>query len=134
VDAGYILIVEEHPQVRALGIRVLEDAGYRVLAASDSPSARDIWSENSGTIKLLIVNLDSPETIESADLIGIIRKSESPIPVVYCCGFSDHAQELFGLAPVCILPKPYRPLELLAKVRSVYPLDCNCNPADAKSP
>jgi two-component system cell cycle sensor histidine kinase/response regulator CckA len=57
---GTILLAEDEPQVRALTTRVLEGAGFRVLAAADGEEALRGFHQAHGKVDLLLLDVVLP--------------------------------------------------------------------------
>ena len=55
-----VLLVEDEAAIRKLAERVLTDAGYRVLCASNASEARTLWHANKGRIDLLLSDVTMP--------------------------------------------------------------------------
>jgi CheY-like chemotaxis protein len=117
---GTILLVEDEEQVRELGRRVLERAGYTVLTAVDAESAVALADRHAGHIHLLITDLVLPGVSgrELAARLGIHRPA---IKVLYVSGTSDDAMgRLRVLDPgTAFLEKPFSLEGLLRKVQQV---------------
>jgi len=115
-----ILLAEDEPMVRRVATRVLERAGYRVLACADAAEALEVAAQTSEPIALLLTDVvmpgDSGKVL--ADRLAVVRPETK---VLFTSGYNEeitHAEG--GLAEgVAFLPKPYSPTSLLARVREV---------------
>nr|MBA3259003.1 PAS domain-containing protein [Gemmatimonadales bacterium] len=120
VGTGTVLLVEDEDQLRELGRRVLERAGYTVLAAVDAESAAAIADRHPGHIHLLITDTALPRTSgrELAARLGIHRPA---IKVLYVSGSSDDAVARHRMLEpgTEFLEKPFSLDGLLRKVRQV---------------
>jgi PAS domain S-box-containing protein len=58
--SGVVLLVEDQPEVRHSIERILEDAGYQVLAAADGEQALEITRKRDGRIDLLVTDVIMP--------------------------------------------------------------------------
>jgi CheY-like chemotaxis protein len=113
-----VLLVEDEEQVRELGRRVLERAGYTVLAAVDAESAVAIADRHAGHIHLLITDIVLPRVSgrELAARLGIHRPA---IKVLYVSGTTDNAVSRHRMLDpgTEFLEKPFSLERLLLKVR-----------------
>ena len=113
-----VLLVEDEEQVRELARRVLERAGYTVLAAEDAEAAVAIADRHPGHIHLLVTDVVLPRASgrELAARLGIHRPA---IKVLYVSGTSDNtiARHRMLDPGTEFLEKPFSLERLLRKVR-----------------
>ena len=113
-----VLLVEDEEQVRELARRVLERAGYTVLAARDAESAAAVADRHPGEIHLLVTDMMLPRVSgrELAARLGIHRPA---IKVLYISGTSDDviARHRMLEPGTEFLEKPFSLERLLQKVR-----------------
>ncbi len=118
-----VLLVEDEEQVRDLARRVLERAGYTVLAAADAEAAVALADRHAGEIHLLVTDVVLPRMSgrELAARLGIHRPA---IKVLYVSGTSDYAIARHRLLDpgTEFLEKPFSLERLLQKVRQVLGL------------
>jgi PAS domain S-box-containing protein len=109
-----VLVVEDDPAVRAVAVKTLVSAGYRVLQAGDGPSALELL-ERPGRIDLLFTDLIMPNGMSGQDLLCHARKLRPELEAIFTSGYSE--QFLKGRSEtdrsVPLLPKPYRRQKLL---------------------
>lgn len=115
-----VLLVEDEEQVRDLGRRILERAGYTVLTAGDAEAAMAAADRFPGHIHLLITDVALPQMggRELAARLGIHRPA---IKVLYVSGTSDEAIARHRLLEpgTEFLEKPFSLNGLLRKVGQV---------------
>jgi CheY-like chemotaxis protein len=126
-----VLIVEDDPQVREVTTRSLRSAGYAVLVARDGVEALDLLAKHHLRLDLLVTDVIMPN-LDGRQLADAVRKQWPGLRVLFVSG---HAHELLDhrgvlAAGVDLLPKPYTPASLLARVRES--LDRN-GPSPARS-
>jgi CheY-like chemotaxis protein len=125
-----ILLVEDDPQVREVGRRALERAGYIVLAVGDTEAAIAAADRHAGHIHLLVTDVVLPR-VSGRELAARLAIHRPAIKVLYVSGTSDGAIARHQmLAPgIEFLEKPFSLDRLLRKVRQV--LGADLSPEDA---
>jgi two-component system cell cycle sensor histidine kinase/response regulator CckA len=115
-----ILLVEDESIVRRLLREVLSKAGYRVWEAGNGAEAIDQWAGHIDQIDLVVTDIVMP-VMNGLRLMEELRKMRPDIRVVCMSG---HSEDLIARqggmdAPPVLLRKPFRPDELVRKVREV---------------
>lgn len=115
-----VLLVEDEASVRAIGRRVLADAGYRVLEARHGADALRVSDSHVGPIHLLITDVVMPE-MSGRELTRIIRSRRPGIPILYISGYTDDELLRRGILETGadILRKPFVPTELKSSVKKL---------------
>jgi PAS domain S-box-containing protein len=115
-----ILVVEDEPQVRAVTVRTLRAAGYRVLVASEGVEAMAISAQARTPIQLLVTDVVMPGPNGRA-VAEAIARVQPGLRVLYVSGYTGDAIARHGVleAGVALLQKPFTPAALLAGVRGV---------------
>jgi two-component system cell cycle sensor histidine kinase/response regulator CckA len=115
-----ILLVEDEDVVRGLASKILEQAGYKVLAASRGAEAIRLCREQTEPIHLLLTDVVMPETSgkEVADQVTELLPS---LRVLFMSGYTDEAIVHHGVldSNVEFIQKPFTPAGLVMKVREV---------------
>src|SRR5258706_7780198 len=101
-----------------LAARVLKRAGYEVRVAADGVEACDVFKEHAPEIDLVLMDVIMPK-MGGRDAYEKIVKTRSDIPVIFCSGYSERelGAEFLETHGLDLLPKPYRPEELLTRIR-----------------
>ncbi|HET8622963.1 MAG TPA: response regulator [Gemmatimonadales bacterium] len=112
-----MLVVDDEPVVRRLAYRILNDAGYRVLEASDGAEALEVLRAAPSRIDLVIVDAIMPN-LDGAALSTEIFETWPTQRVLL---MSAHGEEVFsrlGLKRMSapFLAKPFTDEEMLSKV------------------
>jgi two-component system cell cycle sensor histidine kinase/response regulator CckA len=113
-----VLLAEDDEQVRRLAVEVLTRAGYRVRVARDGEEAEARFLEAPGEVRLAVLDVVMPRG-GGREVAERLRRIRPDLPVLFASGYSPE-QLPESLAPGhLVLDKPYRPEELLARVRQL---------------
>lgn len=111
--------MEDEPPVRALAIRLLEDVGYTVVAATDGPSALALAAPLE-RIDVLVTDVMLPSGMSGRQVAEAMAAVRPGLPIVYMSGYPEdilaHRAQV-GPDPR-LLPKPFGREELAEAVRS----------------
>lgn len=113
-----LLIADDEPFVLAVGARILTNAGYRVLTATNGAEAVDAFAKHQDEIALTLLDAVMPK-LTGRQAFGQIRQIDADAPVIFCSGYDPDAPDAESLREE-ILPlvqKPYEPNALLQAVR-----------------
>ncbi|NQU43444.1 response regulator, partial [bacterium] len=115
-----ILVAEDEENVRKLAQRILEEAGYTVLTASDGEQALDVFRREEDRIDLVILDAVMPRR-SGRSVFEEIRRTRADMPVLFCSGYSSHTLEggYLDERNLPLLQKPYGPRDLLQKIRQL---------------
>jgi len=115
-----VLVVEDNDGVREYAIEVLEQLGYRVLAASDAKEALRLLSDGKH-VDLLFTDVVLPGAITGRVLADQAKDMRPDLRVLYTTGYTRNAIVHQGrLDPdVHLLNKPYTQQSLARKVRDM---------------
>ncbi len=109
-----VLLVDDEVMIRDLARTVLETNGFRVLEACDGEQAIDVFRTAAETIDLVLLDLTMPR-MSGQDTFRALVDLDPSARVLFSSGYS--ADSLAGTdGSLGLLPKPYRPTELLAAV------------------
>jgi len=115
-----ILIVEDEDVVRGLAQKILEQSGYRVVAASRGAEAIRLCQQRTESIDLLLTDVVMPETSgkEVADRMSELLPG---LRVLFMSGYTDEAIVHHGVldSNVEFIQKPFTPAALVKRVREV---------------
>jgi signal transduction histidine kinase/CheY-like chemotaxis protein len=112
-----ILLVEDEPQVLSVAERALASQGYRVLTAPDAERALAVARDHRGEIALLLTDVMLPG-MNGRQLAGRLAETRPHLPVLFTSGYSHEVIAHQGVLDpqIALLPKPYTPDALLARV------------------
>jgi PAS domain S-box-containing protein len=115
-----LLVAEDDALVRDLLRTILSRTGYTVLEARDGVEAWEIARRHKGPIHMLVTDVVMPRMggRELANLFANLRKEAK---VLFLSGYTDDAIVRHGVleAGVEFLQKPFRPAELVRKIRTI---------------
>lgn len=115
-----ILVVEDDHAVRAYSADALRDLGYRVIEASDGPSALRLLEMNT-TVDLLFTDVVLPGGMPGAQVAAQARELRPDLKVLFTTGYARNAIFHHGRLDkgVQLITKPFSFNDLAAKVRDV---------------
>jgi CheY-like chemotaxis protein len=115
--SGTILVAEDEEAVRLLATRILQKAGYTVLAARDGEEAVSLFRENNENVDLLLMDVIMPR-LSGPEAVKQIRELDPEIPALYASGYGGEFLRADGRLDIEgeVLQKPYQPSELLDRI------------------
>ena len=115
-----VLLVEDDHAVGAFARDVLEECGYRVLAADDPAEALRLCENHDGPLHLLLTDVVMPR-MNGRQLALAAAELRPEMRVLYMSGYTDDAVLRRGLLDpdLPFIQKPFSPDALEAKVREV---------------
>lgn len=115
-----ILVVEDEDGVRKLTCRTLKQLGYKVIEAENGGEALMICKELEKPVDLVLTDVIMPK-VSGAVLIKNLQEIWSDFKVLYMSGYTANAIAHSGILDhdKPYLQKPFRPIDLAKKVRSV---------------
>ena len=108
-----VLVVEDEEAVRRYTCRVMEDAGYRVLAAQDGLHGLSLFHASRFPVQLVITDVAMPR-MTGPELAARIATGPCPPPVLFISG--GHADSDL---PGPVLRKPFLPHGLTGMARRI---------------
>jgi PAS domain S-box-containing protein len=112
--SGTVLVADDEESVRRFATRVLERAGYDVLAAGDGAEAVEVFGAHADRIGVVLLDMMMPR-LSGEEVLREIRLVRPDVRVVLTSGYSD--QDVGGTAADAFLQKPYAPQELVRVIR-----------------
>ena len=111
-----ILVCDDENDIRAALSIYLKGEGYRVLEAGGGREALEILQKQE--VQLILLDVMMPG-MDGVTVLGEIRKL-SNVPVILLTAKSEETDMVLGLTLGAddYITKPYRPLELMARVRA----------------
>jgi len=117
-EGELILVAEDNEGVRRLAVRLLERAGYTVIAAEDGEAGLALFQRHKDEVKLALLDVVMPG-LSGPDLYRQIQKIRPGLKVVFASGFNDPtAGKQFVLDPGHeLVRKPFEKDALLRILR-----------------
>ncbi|MFA6245262.1 MAG: response regulator, partial [Candidatus Hydrogenedentales bacterium] len=115
-----ILIAEDEEMILNLAARMLRDAGYTVLTASDGVEALHLFEQHADEIDLALLDVVMPR-LGGRDVQKRIREKDPHVRFLFASGYSAnaiHTNFVLG-EDMQLIQKPYQREALLRKVREV---------------
>ena len=114
---GTILLAEDDAQVRGIAVRILNENGFRVLAAIDGEEALQVIDRHHAEISLAVLDLIMPRR-NGREVFDYMQKHHPTIPVLFCSGYGAEMlpPESAPDAGRALINKPYSPRELLTQI------------------
>jgi CheY-like chemotaxis protein len=111
-----VLLVEDEVGVRGVAQRILQAAGYTVLAASDGEEAVRLCAQHAGPIHLLLTDVVMPGMSGPA-LASRLEAMRPAMKVMYMSGYTEDAMVHHDLLDpgTVFLAKPFTP-EILVRI------------------
>ncbi|MCJ7567731.1 MAG: response regulator transcription factor [Anaerolineales bacterium] len=112
-----ILVVDDEPKIIQLTQDYLENAGFSVMSAGDGDRALAVIHGEQPDLVILDLGLPG---MDGLDVCRSIRKT-SNLPIIMLTARDEEADKLVGLELGAddYITNPFRPKELVARVRSV---------------
>ncbi|TDL74407.1 response regulator transcription factor [Rhodococcus qingshengii] len=113
-----ILVVEDEIPIRKLIVFNLERSNYEVLEAGDGKEAIELVHDQSPSLVLLDLMLPD---MDGFDICTKLRESHPELPIVIVSARGQDMEKIMGLELGAddYIVKPFNPLELVARIRSV---------------
>ena len=114
-----LMVVEDEDILRDTIVELLAHHGYRVLAASDGPSALALWKHHASQIELMISDMMMPGGISGQQLGEQLVQERPALRVILMSGYSDEIldHEVHPRDSIPFLAKPFSYQVLLETVR-----------------
>jgi PAS domain S-box-containing protein len=112
-----ILVVEDEAAVLGVVQCVLEQQGYRVLAATEGAEALALLAQHHSEVKAVLTDMMMPG-VDGPTLVHALRHNDPRLPILGMSGLGEQAgaKGLEGLDPPELLAKPFTVEALLTAV------------------
>lgn len=116
-----VLVVDDEPAVQTAARLILENAGYRVLAAGNGAEALATYTQNP-QVALILTDLMMP-VLDGLNLIRNVRRLDPNLPIIASTGLGEKKQTevLSALGVRWTLLKPYDAAQLVETMSEALP-------------
>ncbi len=111
----HILLVDDHPGVRATTAALLQDFGHTVAEASDGPEVLNLLKQDACGYDLIISDYAMPH-MSGAEVIERGRLIRKDLPGIIITGYADAQSISRRPDDVLVLSKPFTPEQLQAAI------------------
>jgi len=112
---GTVLIVEDNSRVAEVSAALVQQIGYRTIAAASAREALDLLGSEKDIV-LVFSDIVMPGNMDGIQLARSVRERHPNVPVLSTSGYARMAEAAAGQFP--ILRKPYELSALARAVRS----------------
>jgi two-component system, cell cycle sensor histidine kinase and response regulator CckA len=115
-----ILLVDDEQSMRELGTELLQEVGYRVLAAKNGVEAVDIYRKHHREIDLVVLDLLMP-LMDGGQAYIEMKKINAGVRAFFCTGYAsdETITSLLKEGNLQALQKPIRPHDFIRMVKQV---------------
>lgn len=108
-----VLVIDDEEIVRETTVLILEDMGFKVLAAENGRQALDILRQHLHDIDLALLDMTMPD-MDGVETLHELRLLNPHLPVIILSGYSqqDTAQRFAERQPNGFIQKPFLPDDL----------------------
>lgn len=114
----FVLLAEDHPQVRHIVIRVLTGLSYDVKCAGDGRTLLDLFETYGPQADLVILDVDLP-VVDGVACLREIRNTRRDLPVLIITGYPQIASDVLEDPNTRLLPKPFKMAALAEVVKQM---------------
>jgi PAS domain S-box-containing protein len=114
---GAVLFVDDEPALCDLAVRTLRPAGFEALTAGDGREALKLL-HGRPDVRAVVLDLTMPGP-DADETLRQLRQLRPDVPIILSSGYGEaEARRHFGAGDLTgFLQKPYRPHELIDKIR-----------------
>ncbi|MDD2900341.1 MAG: PAS domain S-box protein [Desulfuromonadaceae bacterium] len=119
-EGSYLLLADDNKPHREHGRKLLEEFGYSIIEANDCEDMIEKFRENSGMVKLVIIDVHLPK-LNMSEICGILAGIDPDIRVLFSGDYEQNAAVSQGILEegMKYLSTSSSPKELLMKIREV---------------
>jgi two-component system, cell cycle sensor histidine kinase and response regulator CckA len=116
-----ILIVEDEELMRELLCDIIEGNGYTVYAASDGVEAIERYEQHRNEIAGVLLDLGLPG-LDGTQVLMKLKSVNPDVRIILASGLIEPSLQVMlnERGVEAIINKPYRPDEILSKIREIF--------------
>jgi signal transduction histidine kinase/integral membrane sensor domain MASE1 len=117
---GTILVVEDEEHMVQLLRKVLLQAGYQILAATDGRQAIDLYQHHKQNVDIVLVDLGLPKS-SGAEVIRALKEQNPYVEIIVATGYLEPElkSDLLRAGVKDYIQKPYQIKDVLEKISSI---------------
>ena len=110
--------MDDEAALRDLAVRTLRSAGYEALTAADGREALEVLRARAADVAMVVLDLTMPG-LDTQETLGVLHRVRPNLPVILSSGYGaeEAGRRLASGELAGFLQKPYRPHQLVEKVR-----------------
>ncbi len=114
-------MVEDEADIARLWMGLLSKQGWQVHWAKNGEEALELFTKHKDSIDLLFSDVGLPGDLDGWEVCARVRAECPSLPIMLASGyFKRNAQNHPHIAePIMYVDKPYQPLDVLEKMRSM---------------
>lgn len=126
-----VLIVEDEPLVRELEADILVGAGFRLIEAKTADEAFELLRRGA-EVQAIFTDVDMPGSIDGFEFARLVHQGWPDVAIVVTSGKMRPGPR--DLPPnASFVPKPYRPAQLVERIREALGLHTRDRAAGASA-
>lgn len=116
-EGGYVLVVDDEPQVQQLIARILERHGFRCELAASADEARALLEARENNFQLMLCDVNMPGE-SGLELLSSTLATHPEVAALMVTGADDPkmAENAIEIGAFGYLTKPFRPNELMINI------------------
>ena len=115
---GLVLLADDEESIRSMGRRLLERAGFEVVAAADGREALSMFTQHKARVRLVILDMTMPH-LDGEACFRELRRVDPSVKVIMTSGYNeqDIISRFVGKGLAGFVQKPYQANDLLPMIR-----------------
>jgi len=113
-----VLVVDDEELVREMAATFLSMTGYHVIEASSADEAVDVLDRTTA-VDVVFTDLRMPGRLDGIGLARWVRDHRPQTRVLITSGYTSRAQQVVEVSNSPLIPKPYRPEDVVQRVRAL---------------
>jgi CheY-like chemotaxis protein len=117
---GTVLIAEDEEHMVELLRKILLQAGYHILAATDGQQAIDLYQDHKNEIDIVLVDLGLPKA-SGSEVIRVLKEQNPQLTIIVATGYLEPElkSDLLRAGVTDYVQKPYHLNDVLEKLSSI---------------
>ncbi len=118
--SGTVLVVDDEQMIRNVAQSTLTTAGFSVITAANGREAISLYRQHADQITLVLLDMTMPH-LNGEETYRELRRIRQDVRVILSSGYNEQetTSKFVGKGLAGFLQKPYRPQDLLLKVKAL---------------